>query len=780
MLIRMLRRDWLRNKSISAALLVFIALSALLASSGANMIAELSNSLGALFAKSGVPHYVQMHAGEVDRAYIDRWARDNSLVRQHQTAEMIRIEDAHLALGDKSTVGSGGVMDHYFVRQNPYFDLLLNLDSQVIQVKRGEVAVPIYYKQRDGLEIGDKVRIAAQGFDMELTVSEFVRDVQMNPSIIHSKRFVVDERDFARLNGSGIGEREYLIEFQLKDAAKLGEFRTAYETSSLPKLGPAIDHTLFRTLNALTDGLLAAVILLVSFLIGAIAILCLRFTILAAIEEDYREIGVMKAIGIAPKEIRKLYLLKYVMTAAIASVIGYATSLLLHPLFTRNIMLYIGTAPKGPALQLVPIAAAFFIFVIVVLFCMLTLRRFNRISAVEALRSGTAGEARPSGTKPSLHRSRTLSVPLFLAVKDIVGRFKMYRMLLFVFIISSFIMLVPINFFHTVQSPDFNNYMGIEKSDLRIDLQHAGSAEDDYERILAQLKNDSDVERYAAVLVGSFKTIGAEGALENMTVETGDFTTFQLEYLQGAAPSRADEIALSYLNGQEMEKKVGDPIRLIVDGRETTLKVSGIYQDVTNGGRTAKAALPVRPETVLRYELAVDLKPGVNVAAKREQYAQEMNPAKVTDLAGYMAQTFGNTIDQLRLVTRVATAVALLVSALITALFLKMAVAKDAGQIAIMRSIGFSLRHLRIQYATRALIVLAVGIAVGTVLSNTAGQSVAGFAMSFMGAARIQFAIDPLQAYVLYPLLLLAAVSVTALVSLVSIRKMNISEMNAT
>jgi len=39
--------------------------------------------------------------------------------------------------------------------------------------------------------------------------------------------------------------------------------------------------------------------------------------------------------------------------------------------------------------------------------------------------------------------------------------------------------------------------------------------------------------------------------------------------------------------------------------------VSGIYQDVTNGGRTAKAAsLPFDPDNVLWYVVSVDVKPG--------------------------------------------------------------------------------------------------------------------------------------------------------------------------
>ncbi len=37
-----------------------------------------------------------------------------------------------------------------------------------------------------------------------------------------------------------------------------------------------------------------------------IAMLCIRFTIITSMEEDYREIGVMKAIGIHNKDIQKI------------------------------------------------------------------------------------------------------------------------------------------------------------------------------------------------------------------------------------------------------------------------------------------------------------------------------------------------------------------------------------------------------------------------------------------------------------------------------------------
>ena len=60
---------------------------------------------------------------------------------------------------------------------------------------------------------------------------------------------------------------------------------------------------------------------------------------------------------------------------------------------------------------------------------------------------------------------------------------------------------------------------------------------------------------------------------------------------KGSAPDREGEISLSHANASQdgLNKKVGDEVVVKVGGTEKTLKVSGIYQDVTNGGKTAKA-----------------------------------------------------------------------------------------------------------------------------------------------------------------------------------------------
>ncbi|MCK6075320.1 ABC transporter permease [Paenibacillus silvae] len=774
MLLRMLRNDLMRKKGITAALFIFVLLAALLVSSGSRMIMELTSSIQYLFSESKTPHFVQMHSGELDQAKVNQWAEGNALVEQHQIVEMVNIDGANLYLGAESEKNT--VMDIDLVTQNQQFDYLLNLNSEIIQVLDGEIAVPVYYLQQNQLKIGDKVRINNGAFERAYTIVDFVRDAQMNPSVVHSKRFIVSPNDWQELK-QGVGEMEYLIEFRLNDPAKTSDFTQAYQNAGLPNAGPVVTYGLFQVLNAMTDGIIAAVIILVSLVLILIAMLCIRFTMLATIEEDYREISVMKAIGIAEKDIKRLYLVKYVFMAGVASVLGYVASLGVNKLFVSNIMLYMGKAPATLLHFAVPLLAAAVIFTMVVLFCRAVLRRFRSISAVEALRTGSLGDTQIIRNRLSLSRNRWSSVPVFLGLKEVMQRVKMFRLLLFVFIVSSFIMIVPINFLNTLQAPSFISYMGVGQSDIRIDLRHTDDIEQRYANLINQIKNDGDVKAYSPLVTSQFKIRNAEGSYDNLSVESGDFSIFPLSYLSGNAPATDRQIALSDANSSELKLKTGDQLTLQVDGKDQVMTVSGIYQDVTNGGKTAKALLPYNKDSVLWYVVSLDLKDRSLMAAKVAAYEKDFSPARVTDLQGYLHQTLGGTIQQLKLVTTLALAIGVFISILITSLFLQMLVAKDNNDIAVLRSLGFALSKIKLKYVVMSLAILIVGVAAGTILSNTLGPKLVSGIMSSFGASNIVFVIDPVQAYVLCPLLLAGTIIITAWISIQSIRETSISKM---
>ena len=776
MLLKMLKKDFLRNKIITVAVFIFIMLSAILISSGSNMFIDLSNSINYLFEKSNAPHFVQYHSGEFNQTDIDEWTQKNELVKIQQTAESINIHESNVYFKDNLTAEEDSVMEMGFVKQNDFFDFLLDLQSQVIYVSKGEIAVPIYYMQKENLKIGDALRIINDKAQLEFKVVSFIRDVQMNPSIISSKRFVVSDTDFENLK-ENFGVIEYQIGFQLHDPGKISEFTNSYRLSDLPQKGPTIDYKLLKTLNALTDGLIAAVIMFISLLLNIVALLCLRFTILATIEEDYKEIGVMKAIGILPPDIKRLYISKYFVMAAGACVSGYILSLFLNKIFSANIMLYIGSAPKSIVQLIIPFLATGLIFFIVLFFCMLTLRRFNRITAVEALRLGNTGESYTGKSFFPFNKNRFFNVNIFMGLRDVLLRFRLYALLFFVFFICTFIIIVPINFLNTIQSPEFVTYMGMGRSDILINLGQTDNIIERFEDMVTYIEKDSAVEKFSPSITCKFNIINKDGYEESLIVGTGDFTVFPLEYLEGTAPVRDNEIALSYLIAGEFEKSVGENIQLVVNNQIKMMQVSGIYQDITNGGKTAKAPIAPNHETALWYMVSLDVK--TDIGEKIDEYTEAFYPAKITDIDGYLDQTFGNTTGQLKLLTLLAVLIAVLVAMLITSLFLKMLIAKDSSQIVIMKSLGFSLKDIRLQYITRALVVLNAGIILGTVFSNTIGQSMIGAILSMVGASNIEFIINPVHAYILSPIALIIIVTITTLLSIVSMKNFNISAMDA-
>ncbi len=365
---------------------------------------------------------------------------------------------------------------------------------------------------------------------------------------------------------------------------------------------------------------------------------------------------------------------------------------------------------------------------------------------------------------------------IFLGLRYVLPRFRLYALLLFVFLVCTFIIIVPINLLNTFQSPEFITYMGMENSDILIDLLHTDDITELFEDMLAYIENDADVERFSPMLTSKFNVINAEGYAERLSVETGDFSIFPLEYLAGTVPTQDNEIALSYLCADALKTSVGQNIQLIVDDQIKEMQVSGIYQDITDGGQTAKAPIVPDYETAAWYRVSLDV--SADIDGKIDEYATVFFPARITHIAGHLEQTFAGTIDQLKLLTTLAIVIAVIVSILITSLFLKMLIAKDVSQIVIMKSLGFSLQDIRVQYVTRALLILNSGIILGTVCSNTLGQSLIGAALSMVGAPNIEFVINPLHAYVLSPVALMIIVSITTLLSIASMQDFNISDMN--
>ena len=756
------------SKLITTATLLIISISALLTSLAIIVGVNLFYSIDTLMTNAKTPHFLQMHSGDINMNRLDNFAKNNDLVDEYQVLDFLNVEGSDIVINKKSLADS--IQDNGFTTQSDKFDYLLDLSGNYVTPKDGEIYLPIYFIKDKLAQVGDIVTFKEKKFH----VAGFIRDSQMNSPLASSKRFLISKNDYNEIKS--FGNLEYLIEFRLKDLSSITTFENQYINANLESNGPTITHSLFKMINAISDGIMIAVILLVSIIILLIAFMCIRFTLLAKIEDDYREIGIMKAIGLNTFDIKKIYILKYALVSAIGCILGFVLSLPLKNILIKNIKISMGESNNGYMAPFISILGVILIFLIIILYVNKILKRFKKISTCDALRFNGTTHKTTSSKHCSINISRLFGANIFLGIKDVLSRKHLYITIAIIMILSTFIVIVPQNLYHTISSRDFISYTGVGNCDMRIDIQQTDNIPKKSQDIESFIKSDKNIDKYSVIYTKSFTVKSNDGSNENIKIDLGDHTIFPVNYTEGKIPTSDNEIALSSINSDELNKKVGDTITLNLDGKEKNLTVCGIYSDITNGGKSAKATFSANLNEILGCMISIKM---INEDIKSDEveiYTKKFKYAKVSHIQEYINQTLDSTKTSIELASYLSKIASILIVALITALFIKMLISKDKYSIAVMKSLGFTNLDISIQYISKAVFVSIIGIIIGTVLANTLGEVLAGALISTLGATVFKFIINPISTYLLCPAMLILSVIIASILSTSNCGKIKISD----
>lgn len=171
----------------------------------------------------------------------------------------------------------------------------------------------------------------------------------------------------------------------------------------------------------MVSSIVGGVSALASLLIFAVSIFIIRFIIWNNILKEYKSIGIYKALGFTKREILKFYILGYSLTAFIGSTLGALCSIPLLNYIVAKVIKYIGNF-NGVNINSTIILITIFLFSFIVITNLyFVIKRTNKISPVEALRTGI------TSSKKKLTKSfiKNSSSPLALAINDIF-KYKIY------------------------------------------------------------------------------------------------------------------------------------------------------------------------------------------------------------------------------------------------------------------------------------------------------------------------------------------------------------------
>ena len=115
---------------------------------------------------------------------------------------------------------------------------------------------------------------------------------------------------------------------------------------------------------------------------------------------------------------------------------------------------------------------------------------------------------------------------------------------------------------------------------------------------------------------------------------------------------------------------------------------------------------------------------------------------RVTDIQDFVTAMYGQTIEQMKMASRVAMVVSAVILFTVSFLFLRLIVERERKNTALKKALGFADRDLRMEYMKKSNLFIVGGIVAGILLGILLGEQIAGLLLGALGASDFQFVWD--------------------------------------
>lgn len=421
-----LRKDLKRKKTINIVILLFIILAAMFVASGLNNVLTVVNGTDYYLNQADIGDYVvltQQGDGGVPELldtcqYVKDYRMDHIM---YATKGNIKAEGKELDMANKAMI--------------------------IESISESE----IHFFTKD---------------NKEFTIAGKAKDALLGSEFMGNKRFILNEADYQKF-ASDESLAEYRGEIIYIDTDNPSEIASLLSNASniLFNRGRGIFKLCY-----VMDMIVAFVVLVLSVCLMIVSFAVLKFTITFTVTEEYREIGVMKAIGITDFKIRSLYLVKYLMLAVVGAAIGFLASIpfgnMLLQSVTENMML-----GNSHAIT-VNFMGAVIVIAVTIWFAYRCTGKVKKLTPVDAIRNGQSGERFKKKSIYRLGKSRFNST-WYLAVNDILSSPRRFLTIILSFFLCSVFMLGVVITTDTMKSKNLITTFGKESDVYISDVSQA-------------------------------------------------------------------------------------------------------------------------------------------------------------------------------------------------------------------------------------------------------------------------------------------------------------------
>lgn len=785
MFLNILKRDLKRKKVMNIILLLFIILSSMFVASSVNNISTVTSSLDNYFEEADAPDYFAATMDKSSNAVIEDVLNNIEAIDSYGIEHILYGSSDNILYNNEpiKNLNNTSVVMAFDERKINYFDT----DNKVISsVEKGKVIVSGKFLKKNDLEVGDKLTFTFGNKSVELELAGSFKDAMLGSDMMGMYRFIMNPEDFNILEESDMfidysGCLLYIKSNDIKavDGA-LGQSATNVIFNG--------SMSMVRTTYVM-DMVIAGVLLVVSVCLILIAFVVLSFTISFTLTEEYREIGVMKAIGIKNNKIRLLYLIKYFTLAVIGSIIGLIISVPFGNMLLKSVSEVI--VMKNDNLVIINVLCSILVIAVIMLFSYLCTRKVKKYSPVDAIRSGTTGERFNKKSVLKLSDSK-LKPSGFMALNDVVSSPKRFIIIKLIYGLCLLLLLVLVNTVNTLTSGNLVTSFGITESDvyyLNDAKQMTFIKENGKEELLDYIdfvedkleENNMPAKCIYEVLFKLSLTY-KDNSCKSQTIQGINTTTDMYSYYEGSAPQNVNEIAITPLISEKLGVTIGDTVTIHLPTGDQEFIVTALFQSMNNQGEGVRIHEDLEINMIhsvggFGFQINFDDECNDNEIKYRIKEMKKIFAEGEIKTAGEYVKLMVGVVDTLNSIRTLILAVVIIVVMLVTVLMELSFITKEKGEIAILKAMGFKNSFIIKWHTLRFVIATIIAAILAILLSYPVTYLSITPIFKMMGAYfGIKYEISILEVCLIYPLIILVVSIISAIATALYTNKIKASD----
>lgn len=777
MFFRILKKDLKRKKVMNAILLSFILLATMFVASGISNVVSVMNGTDSYLDKAGIGDYVIISMGADSKATMDEILHEMDSIRDYRIEPVVFGEKSNLTGMDGEVLEAKNSAIYQSIEDSrlKFFD---KENKQITEIKPGHAYATGDFMEKNHLQTGDKIRITHNSISFTVTLDGMAKDALLGSSMMGNSRFLFNKEEIEKLLSDETiynGYQGQISYIELKDETGVSEIASAI--SQAPGIMFSGARSLIKMCYVM-DMIVAFTMLILSICLIIVSFVVLKFSISFTIFEEFREIGVMKAIGISNFKIRSLYLTKYLMLAVIGAFVGFFVSIPFSDLLLRSVSS--NMVLEADNHFLLSVLGAILVVIVILLYAFRCTKLVKKSSPIDAIRSGQTGERYKKKSPFRLVKSHG-STGFFMAVNDVFSAPRRYMTIIITFFLCTLFVLVFVNTSSTMRSDTFVTTFGTRSDLYYTDLTEAMKSMnpdgrkqiEEYFAETEALLQENGMPAKLCVETQYKNKIRFNGKDYSISCQQGIHTkASEYEYTEGVVPQNKNEIAITPTVSKLTGAKLGDTITIDFGKETLDCVVVAYFQSMNQLGEVIRLHEDAPTDftyiaNVMSYQIDFDDHPSAKeIEVRKDKIKKLFDNEKVMNATEYCDDCMG-AASTMESVQYLLLGITLIVVILVCILMERSFLADEKSQIAVLKAMGFSNKRVMEWHMIRFGIVTLVAVILAAICSIPATYLIGNPIFGMMGAGKVAYVIRPWKIFFLYPgiifLMTLLASGMTAL-----------------